>query len=87
VDLTTDVVTAIARAAPSRRELWVDFLNRIDAHKAAEIGVYRGQEGDDRPAVAAERPEVQRGGQEEQREQLGPRAGQRPEAGERRSGS
>jgi len=43
LDVTVpDVVGAVARHSETRLELWATFLDRIDARKVAEIGVYRG---------------------------------------------
>lgn len=43
IDVTIpDVVGAVARDSETRLELWASFLDRITAHKVAEIGVYRG---------------------------------------------
>jgi hypothetical protein len=38
----SDVVGAVARTSETRLELWTTFLDRINARKVAEIGVYRG---------------------------------------------
>jgi hypothetical protein len=35
-------VVSVARESQTRFELWATFLDRIDAHKVAEIGIYRG---------------------------------------------
>lgn len=42
MDVTTDLVTTVARESRNRLELWATFLDRIQAHAIAEIGVYRG---------------------------------------------
>jgi Methyltransferase domain len=35
-------IEAMARAAPSRLALWAAFLERVQARRVAEVGVYRG---------------------------------------------
>jgi hypothetical protein len=42
LELTTDIVADIARESKDRFDLWTAFLNRIQARRMAEIGVYRG---------------------------------------------
>jgi hypothetical protein len=42
-DVDAGVVRAVASESPTRLDLWSAFLDRVDAHKAAEIGVYRGE--------------------------------------------
>jgi len=40
--MTGDAIAALARDSRSRLQLWATFLNSLEAHAVAEIGVYRG---------------------------------------------